>query len=129
MDRSLVEMKRSRSGTASSRGIGTTVKKQTTQPHNGTVVVLPHWRYIQLDADAHGAWEPKESHAVYVGGSRRFPRRTNPIAVPMELVCTRRTLPAADVTRNRPSQRPFANQAINIHARQGVQRREQRRDH
>jgi hypothetical protein len=116
MDRSLVQTERSRSGIATRRGIGTTMTKPMTQPHNGTVVALPHWRYTKLDADAHGAWEPKESLAVYVGGSRRFPRRTNPIAVPMELVCTRRTLPAADVTRNRPSQRPFDSNATNTHA-------------
>jgi hypothetical protein len=53
----------------------------------------------------------KDARAVYVGWSRRIPRRADPAAAPMDLVCTRRTMPAADVTRNRPSQRPFANQA------------------
>jgi hypothetical protein len=92
MDRSLVEMKRSRCRSANRDGIGTTVKKQTTRPHNGTVADLAHGCFMLTNAGDHGEREPNKSRAV-----------------PMQLVCTRRTMPAADVTRNRPSQRPFAN--------------------
>ncbi len=71
MDRSLVEMERSRSGTASSRGIGTTVTKETTPPHNGTVVDLLYWRNIQTNAGGHRSREPNESRADYLGWSAR----------------------------------------------------------
>ena len=67
MDRSLVEMKRSRSGTGSSRRIGTTVTKQTTQPPNGIVVDLLCWQNIQMNAGGHVTWEPKESRVGYFG--------------------------------------------------------------
>ena len=96
MDRSLVPMERSRSGV--NAGSGSTMKKQTTQPHNGTVVDLLLRRSTRMDASGHGA------------------RQHKALAVPMRLVCTRRTMPAADVTRNRPSQRPFVNHATNTHA-------------
>jgi len=50
MDRSLVEMESSRAGTVRSGRIGTTVTKQTTTPRTGTVVSLPHWQNIQMNA-------------------------------------------------------------------------------
>jgi hypothetical protein len=109
MDRSLVEMERSRSSTSSR--IGTTMKKPSTQPHNGTVVRLLHGRHIQASICGHGVRARKDARAVYVGLSLRIPRRAVPIAAPMDLVCTRRTMPAADVTRNRPSLRPFVDNA------------------
>jgi hypothetical protein len=75
MDRSLVEMERSRSGTVSSRGIGTTVTKQTTQPHHGAVVELLYWRNIQTNAGGHGTRGPNESRAGCLGWTvRRAPR-------------------------------------------------------
>jgi hypothetical protein len=108
MDRSLVQMKRSRSGNF--RRIGTTMKKPATPPHNGTVVHLQHGRHIQADTCGHGVRARKDARAVYVGLSLRTLRRVGPVAVPMDLVCTRRTMPA-DVTRNRPPQRPFVDNA------------------
>jgi hypothetical protein len=121
MDRSLVQMKRSRSRTANSSGIGTTVKKPTIQPRTGIVVDLLHTQIIMADAGGRGARETKHSRAVCIARPSQLSRRAVPMTVPMELVCTRRMLPAADVTRNRPQQRPFVNQALNTHARQGVQ--------
>jgi hypothetical protein len=109
MDRSLVQMKRSRFGIFSR--FGTTMKKSATPPRNGTVVHLLHGRGIQADICGHGVRVRKDACAVYVGTSLRIPRRANPVTVPMDLVCTRRTMPAADVTRNRPSQRPFVHNA------------------
>jgi hypothetical protein len=109
MDRSLVQMERSRSRTLSR--IGTTMKKPTTQPHNGTVEHLLHGRHIKADACFYGARARKDARVVYVGSSLRIPRRAAPVAAPMDLVCTRRTMPAADVTRNRPSLRPFDDNA------------------
>jgi hypothetical protein len=109
MDRSLVQMKRSRSGISSR--IGTTMKKPTTQPHNGTVVQLLHGRHIQADICGHGVRARKDARAVCVGLSLRIARRGIPVAAPMDLVCTRRTMPAADVTRNRPPSRPFVDNA------------------
>jgi hypothetical protein len=108
MDRSLVQMERSRSDLF--RRIGT-MKKTTTPPHNGTVDPLRHGRLITASACGHGVRARKHARAVYVGLSLRAPRRGNPVAAPMDLVCTRRTMPAADVTRNRPSQRPFVDNA------------------
>ena len=99
MDRGLVQMERSRFGTVSR--IGTTMKKPATPPHNGTVVHLLHGRHIQADRCGHGVRARKDARAVYVGSSLRMLRRAGPVAVPMDLVCTRRTMPA-DVTRNRP---------------------------
>jgi hypothetical protein len=109
MDRSLVQMERSRSGILSR--IGTTMKKPTTPPRNGTVVHLLHGRHIQADICGHGARAREDARAVCVGASLRIPRRAIPVAAPMDLVCTRRTMPAADVTRNRPSSRPFVDNA------------------
>jgi hypothetical protein len=120
MDRSLVEMERSRSGTVSSRGIGPTVKQPTTQPRNGTVAECPHWRNIAMNPGGHGARDRKDP-VWFTSDGQHFVCRARPVTVPMQLVCTRRTMPAADVTRNRLLQRPFVNQAPNTHARQGVQ--------
>ncbi len=120
MDRSLVEMKRSRSGTASSRGIGTTMRKQTTQPRNGTVAGLLYWRNIQMSTGGHGAREPNESRTGYSGWSAHcapFQAARRPDGTGLHAA----QMPAADVTRNWPSQRPFVNNATNTHARQGVQ--------
>jgi hypothetical protein len=109
MDRSLVQMERSRTGILSR--IGTTMKKPATPPNNGIVVHLLHGRHIQADTCEHGVRARKDACAVYVGLTLRIPRRVTPIAAPMDLVCTRRSMPAADVTRNRPSQRPFDDNA------------------
>jgi hypothetical protein len=120
MDRSLVEMKRSRSGTASSRRIGTTFRKQTTQPHNGTVVGVLHWRNIEMSAGGDGAREPYESRVGAVGWSAHYVPSLS-VSRPDGTGLHAAQMPAADVTRNRPSQRPFVNNATNTHARQGVQ--------
>ena len=71
MDRSLIQMKRSQSGTLSSRRIGTTMKQQTTPPQYGTVVECPHRRLIQMNAGGHGAREQKDPRAV-ASHARRF---------------------------------------------------------
>ncbi len=99
MDRSLVQMERSLFRIAC--GAGSTKKTRTTPPRNGIVVALLHARNTRSDASGLGM--------------RAFKQRRM-TAVPMQLVCTRRTMPAADVTRNRPSPRPFANHAPNTHA-------------
>jgi hypothetical protein len=109
MDRGLVQMERSRFGTVSR--IGTTMKKPATPPSNGTVVHLLHARHIQADTCGHGVRARKAARAVYLGATLRIARRADPVAAPMDLVCTRRSMPAADVTRNRPSQRPFVDNA------------------
>jgi hypothetical protein len=120
MDRSLVEMKRSRSGTASSRGIGTTMRKQTTQPHNGTVVGVLYWQNIEMSAGGHDARGPNESRVGTVGRSAHYVSCLS-ISRPDGTGLHAAQMPAADVTWNWPSQRPFVNNATNTHARQGVQ--------
>ena len=121
MDRSLVQTERSLLGTATRSGVGTIEKMQTTSPHTGTVVDHPHARPSPSGAAGHGVRDVVVSRTVYAGGSSCFARRADPVVVPMELVCTRRMMPAADVSRNRPPRRPFVNHAPNTHARQGVQ--------
>ncbi len=71
MDRSLVEMERSRPGTVRSRGIGTTMKTQTTSPRTGTVVELLHWQNIQMNAGDMAARDSNQTRAVYLGWSAR----------------------------------------------------------
>jgi hypothetical protein len=114
MDRSLIQTERSRS--AFPVGIGTTMKKPTTPPCNGTVVTVLHWRNSRMDAGGHGMRAISDSRVPGSGLAAQFARRTSPVAVPMQLVCTRQTMPAADVTRNRPYQRPFVNHAPTTHA-------------
>jgi hypothetical protein len=69
MDRSLVEMESSRPDTVRSRGIGTTVTKQTTTPRNGTVVRLLHWQNIQMNAGDMAARGPHLIRVVTFGWS------------------------------------------------------------
>jgi hypothetical protein len=82
MDRSLIQTERSRSAFAGR--IGTTMKKPTTPPRNGTVVTVLHWRNTRMDAGGHGTRAISDSRVPGFGLASQFARRAGPIAVPMQ---------------------------------------------